>query len=60
MVDYKTRTNMSRYRVKALSAAISAVLFPFASYVESQESASGADMLEEVVVTGSRITRFDR
>jgi iron complex outermembrane receptor protein len=53
----KSKENSNRYRTKLLTAAISAALFPLASSVHAQDA--GSEMqLEEVVVTGSRITRF--
>lgn len=47
------KTSPTRYRMNVLSAAISAALIPLASPVQAQ------DEVEEVVVTGSRITRFE-
>jgi len=46
------------YKIKALSAAISLTLMPFGSILYAQD-ADRALELEEVVVTGSRITRFE-
>lgn len=57
MYNYSKR-HSNRYKVKALSAAISVALLPMASSVYAQ-SAEGEPQLEEVVVTGSRITRFE-
>ncbi|ALO46368.1 TonB-dependent receptor domain-containing protein [Pseudohongiella spirulinae] len=55
-----THHNASKhpFRLNMLSAAISAAIFPISGAVSAQQS---ADMptLEEVVVTGSRITRFE-
>jgi iron complex outermembrane recepter protein len=47
-----------RYRSNTLSAAISLALMPLAVSVHAQD-ASNRQELEEVVVTGSRITRFE-
>lgn len=49
-----TKTHSKRYRMNTLSAAISVALLPLASPTFAQEP-----QLEEVVVTGSRITRFE-
>lgn len=43
-----------RYKVSLLSAAISAAMLPLGTIAQAQEQ-----QLEEVVVTGSRITRFE-
>ncbi len=50
------RTNP--HRTKMLSAAISLALFPLTSPLHAQDGAN-MPQLEEVVVTGSRITRFE-
>lgn len=49
----KADRKSNRFKVKALSAAISVALLPVASTLYAQDEA-----IEEVVVTGSRITRF--
>lgn len=46
------------HRIKALSAAISLIIFPLASSLQAQTPVA-EPQLEEVVVTGSRITRFE-
>ena len=48
----------NRYRINTLSAAISVALLPLAAPVVHAQSAD-EPQLEEVVVTGSRITRFE-
>lgn len=50
----RTIRHSYRYRANVLSAAISAALLPLATTVQAQESE-----IEEVVITGSRITRFE-
>lgn len=50
-----TKVNLNRYRISTLSAAISVALLPLASPTYAQDE----PQLEEVVVTGSRITRFE-
>jgi outer membrane receptor protein involved in Fe transport len=59
ITDNKKRTlairkGSNRYRVNLLSAAVSAALLPLASATYAQEA-----QVEEVVITGSRITRFE-
>ncbi|MDO9519346.1 MAG: TonB-dependent receptor [Pseudohongiella sp.] len=51
------RKKTNPHKIKALSAAISFALFPLTSPVYAQSS--DQPQLEEVVVTGSRITRFE-
>lgn len=46
------------HKIKVLSAAISIALFPLTTPLYAQEPAAQPE-LEEVVVTGSRITRFE-
>lgn len=46
------------HKLKVLPAAVSLALFPFAFPLHAQDS-SEQPQLEEVVVTGSRITRFE-
>lgn len=46
------------HKIHVLSAAISLALFPFAPHLHAQDGAD-TPQLEEVVVTGSRITRFE-
>jgi iron complex outermembrane receptor protein len=46
------------FKIKMITAAVSAVMFPMATPVFSQQVDS-RPQLEEVVVTGSRITRFE-
>ena len=48
--------NSKRFRANVLSASISAALIPLAANVQSQGANEG---IEEVVITGSRITRFE-
>lgn len=48
----------NRFKTNALTAAISVALLPMASSIYAQ-GATGDSQLEEVVVTGSRITRFE-
>ncbi len=51
--------NSNRFRMNSLSAAVSIALLPLASSVNAQPVADEPPALEEVVVTGSRITRFE-
>jgi iron complex outermembrane recepter protein len=51
-------TSKHPFRLNILSAAISAAIFPLSAAVTAQQSAD-MPQLEEVVVTGSRITRFE-
>lgn len=53
-----TGSNSNRYKANALSAAISLALLPMTSSIYAQ-GVAGEQPLEEVVVTGSRITRFE-
>ncbi|MBT8148094.1 MAG: TonB-dependent receptor [Gammaproteobacteria bacterium] len=52
-------SKQNRYKFNTLSAAISVALFPLAGAVHAQSTSDEAPELEEVVVTGSRITRFE-
>jgi len=48
----------NRHAINKLSAAISVALIPLASPIFAQDTA-GEAQLEEIVITGSRITRFE-
>lgn len=50
--------NSGRYKVKLLSAAISSAMFPMTTLVQAQDP-SATPEIEQVVVTGSRITRSE-
>lgn len=55
-MNIHAKKSKNRFRVNVLSASISAALLPLATHVQAQEPGSE---IEEVVVTGSRITRFE-
>ncbi|MGM0633618.1 MAG: TonB-dependent receptor plug domain-containing protein, partial [Pseudomonadota bacterium] len=48
-----------RYRVKMLSAAISTALFPLTTTLAQAQDSGATQEIEQVIVTGSRITRFE-
>ena len=54
----RKRSNSNRFRANMLSASISAALLPLATSVQAQEAAGNPE-IEQVVITGSRITRFE-